>query len=81
MVRIAAMEDAEQLVALNREFNGEGEAAIDHVRKSLEGNRQEIVIVDERDGRLTGFLCVQLKRSFCYEDYMPEITEASHIPP
>ena len=24
---------------------------------------------------MTGFVCVQLKKSFCYDEYMPEITE------
>ena len=33
------------------------------------------MIVDEDDGRLTGFVCVQLKKSFCYNDYRPEIAE------
>lgn len=27
------------------------------------------------NGELTGFVCVQLKKSFCYDEYMPEITE------
>ena len=38
-------------------------------------NPQEIVIVDDDNGVLTGFVCVQLKKSFCYDEYMPEITE------
>lgn len=38
-------------------------------------NQQEVVIVDDEDGLLTGFVCVQLKKSFCYDEYMPEITE------
>lgn len=38
--------------------------------------RREIVIVaDGNGGRLAGFVCVQLKKSFCYDEYMPEITE------
>lgn len=32
-------------------------------------------MVDEESGVLAGFVCIQLKRSFCYDDYMPEITE------
>lgn len=75
MVRIARVQDAEQLELLNNEFNGEGETMLDNIRASLAGNGQEIVVVDERDGELTGFVCVQLKKSFCYDDYMPEITE------
>ena len=75
MVRLAQITDAEQLEMLNIEFNGEGETNLEHIKDSLLNNRQEIVIVDEENGRLSGFACIQLKRSFCYDDYMPEITE------
>ena len=75
MVRIATVNDAEQLNILNIEFNGEGEASIDNIRDSLKDNKQEVVIVAEEDDMLVGFVCVQLKKSFCYDDYMPEITE------
>lgn len=75
MVRKAIIHDAEQLAALNVEFNGAGETTVDNIRKSLACNHQEIVIVDDENGILTGFICVQLKKSFCYDDYMPEITE------
>lgn len=75
MIRTATVKDAEQLGALNEEFNGEGETTIENIRESLANNPQEVVIVAEEDGILTGFVCVQLKRSFCYDVYMPEITE------
>ena len=75
MVRIATVQDAAQLEILNNEFNGEGETTLENIRASLAGNKQEIVVVDETNGELTGFVCVQLKKSFCYDDYMPEITE------
>lgn len=75
MVRIATVQDAAQLEILNNEFNGEGETTLDNIRESLADNKQEIVVVDEMNGELTGFVCVQLKKSFCYGDYMPEITE------
>lgn len=75
MVRKATENDAEQLSFLNDEFNGAGETTIDNIRKSLMCNQQEIVIVDDDNGVLTGFVCVQLKKSFCYDEYMPEITE------
>ena len=75
MVRIATVQDAAQLEILNNEFNGEGETTLDNIRASLADNKQEIVIVDEMNGELTGFVCVQLKKSFCYDEYMPEITE------
>lgn len=75
MVRKATVNDAEQLSLLNDEFNGEGETTIENIRISLMTNQQEVVIVDDEDGMLTGFVCVQLKKSFCYDEYMPEITE------
>ena len=75
MVRIATVQDAAQLEILNNEFNGEGETTLENIRASLAGNKQEIVVVDEMNGELTGFVCVQLKKSFCYDEYMPEITE------
>ena len=75
MVRIATVQDAEQLEILNNEFNGEGETTLDNIRASLADNKQEIVVVDEMNGELTGFVCVQLKKSFCYDEYMLEITE------
>lgn len=75
MVRIATEKDAEQLEILNNEFNGEGETTLENIRVSLTTNKQEIVVVDDTDGELTGFVCVQLKKSFCYDEYMPEITE------
>jgi len=74
MVRIATENDAEQLDVLNREFNGAGETTAENIRKSLMCNRQEVVIVDDENGVLTGFVSVQLKKSFCYDEYMPEIT-------
>ena len=61
MVRKATENDAEQLAALNDEFNGAGETTIDSI------------IADPESG--IKLLCVQLKKSFCYDDYMPEITE------
>lgn len=75
MVRIATERDAEQLSILNDEFNGKDETTIDNIRNSITNNKQEVVIVDDENGVLVGFVCVQLKKSFCYEEYMPEITE------
>ncbi|WP_167954653.1 hypothetical protein [Anaerosporobacter faecicola] len=37
---------------------------------------QKFVVVEELNKELVGFICVQLKKSFCYEEYMVEITEA-----
>lgn len=62
MVRLATKDDAEQLEILNNEFNGKGETTLEHIRASLESNKQEVVIVDETGGKLTGFVCLQLMR-------------------
>ena len=80
MVRIATVQDAEQLEILNNEFNGEGETTLDNIKNFLANNKQEVIVVDEQIGELSGFVCVQLKKSFCYDDYMPEITEVSVKP-
>lgn len=75
MIRKATGNDAEQLSVLNDEFNGKGETTIDNIRNSLINNQQEVVIVADEEDVLVGFVCVQLKKSFCYDEYMPEITE------
>lgn len=75
MIRLAAPEDAEQLFRLNEEFNGEGENTVENIRRSLAENRREVVVVAEGEGELAGFLCIQLKRSFCYRELKPEMTE------
>lgn len=75
MVRLATVNDAEQLNTLNNEFNGEGETTLENIINALLNNQQEIVVVDEEGGVLAGFVCIQLKRSFCYDYYMPEIAE------
>lgn len=79
MIRLATVNDAEELRRLNEEFNGE-ETTLESIRESLRNNPQEVVIVAEEDNTLVGFVCVQLKKSFCYEDYMPEITEVYVMP-
>ena len=39
-------------------------------------NRREVVIVaDGNGGRLAGFALRSAEKSFCYDEYMPEITE------
>lgn len=75
MVRKATINDAKQLGIFNNEFNGEGETSIENIRKSLLSNQQEVVIVDDENGVLTGFVCVQSKKLFCYDEYISEITE------
>lgn len=76
MIRLANINDAEQLFALNEQFNGKGETTLEEIKKFLLNNSQEIIIVvAEEENQLVGFVCVQIKRSFCYSDVYAEITE------
>ncbi len=75
VVRAATVADAEQLEVLNNEFNGAGQTSLENIKASLASNAQELVIVSEDDGAIVGFACLQLKKSFCYNACMPEITE------
>lgn len=75
MLRIATIEDAEQLFVLNENFNGKGVTTLDSIKNSIINNKQEVIIVAEENHSLVGFLCIQLKKSFCYHNYSAEITE------
>lgn len=73
IVRRAIASDAEQLSALSYAFNGEALPA-DEIEAALtRGN--EIVAAAEIAGRLAGFGCAQIYRSFCYRSAQGEITE------
>ena len=56
MVRIATVNDAEQLNILNNEFNGEG-ASIDNIGNSLVSNKQEVAVVSKWNNKI----CAELK--------------------
>ena len=45
------------------------------MERSLLENRQEMVAVAEEEGVLVGFVCLQIKRSCCYQEVSAEITE------
>ena len=75
MIRLATEQDAQSLYLLNEAFNGSGLTTPERIRQSLQHNQQEVVVVAQEDEQLVGFACVQLKRSFCYEAAMPEVTE------
>ena len=81
MIRLAAPGDAGQLFALNEAFNGPGTATPDSIRASLAENGREIVVIAEAEGgTLAGFVCAQVKRSFCYGEASAEITEVYVAP-
>ena len=73
--RPATPEDADALCRLNSLFNGPGENTTEYARECLKNNPQEVVVVAETEGRLVGFVCVQLKKSFCYSAVSAEIAE------
>jgi ribosomal protein S18 acetylase RimI-like enzyme len=75
MIRLATADDAEQLFILNEQFNGKEETILESIKESLSNNKQEFVVVAEESGILVGFVCIQIKKSFCYSDVMAEITE------
>ena len=75
MIRLANERDAQSLYRLNEAFNGSDLTTVERIRDSLCHNQQEVVVVAQQGEELVGFVCVQLKRSFCYEAAMPEITE------
>lgn len=75
MIRLATADDAEQLFLLNEQFNGKNETILENIKESLSNNKQEFVVVAEESGILMGFVCVQIKKSFCYSNAMAEITE------
>ena len=75
LIRLAVPDDAKQLFALNEDFNGAGSTTTESIRASLAENRQEFVVVAETVGALAGFVCAQIKRSFCYRVPTAEITE------
>ena len=75
MIRLATVEDSEQLFYLNEKFNGKDVTTLDNLKESLLNNQQEIIVVAEENSVLVGFVCIQLKKSFCYDDFAPEITE------
>lgn len=75
MIRLAVAEDAGELHRLNEAFNGPGDADIDSIARALGENGQELVVVAQEGGGLRGFVCLQVKRSFCYPEPVPEVTE------
>ncbi|MDE6384704.1 MAG: hypothetical protein K2L36_00975 [Eubacterium sp.] len=58
MVRVADINDAEQLFILNEQFNGRDETTLNEIKESLLNNQQELIIVAEYNNTLVGFVCV-----------------------
>ena len=72
-VRIADSRDADELAAMNYEFNGV-EVSDQHVISEL-ANGRELVAIAVVNGSAAGFACGQVWSSFCYDWLFGEITE------
>lgn len=75
LFRLATPEDVDELCRLNALFNGPNENTVEYARECLESNPQEVVVVAETEGHLVGFVCVQLKKTFCCSSVLAEIAE------
>lgn len=74
-IRVAQLEDAVALAALNRAFN-EHPTTPDQIMAYLSsGWHTELVLVAEIAGRVVGFACVQFFSSVCYAQPWAELTE------
>ena len=67
--------DTDELKRLNDAFNGVDSNNRERIREALTREDAETVFVAEAEGRLLGFCCGQLLRSFCYSVFYVEITE------
>jgi ribosomal protein S18 acetylase RimI-like enzyme len=75
ILRIAQHTDAAQLSELNREFN-DSSANAEQIADYLKGcPDNEKTVVAELDGKLVGFGCLQIYRSWCYPEPWAELTE------
>lgn len=74
-IRLASEKDALDLFILNELFNGVSNITVEAISASIKNNAQEKVFVAESDNKIVGFCCVQLFKSFCYENNYAEITE------
>jgi ribosomal protein S18 acetylase RimI-like enzyme len=75
VVRPAQHTDAAQLALLNREFNDSDVTARQIADYLADCPSHEHTVVAEVDGRLAGFGCVQIYRSWCYPEPWAELTE------
>jgi len=74
-IRLAIISDALELKKLNDLFNGDGSNSVDGIEKSLEKNKQEIVLVAGKGNILVGYCCGQIQSSMCYSYEYAVITE------
>ncbi len=73
-IRFASPEDAQELIDMNREFNGVDNLNIEEVKNDIAQGRELIAVADAQEC-LAGFCCVQVYKSFCYNKSIAELTE------
>jgi len=73
-VRLAMINDADDLSRLNFEFNGGDKRSVSEIIDSLNSNK-ELVAVAILMEEVIGFGCAQSMKSFCYTEAHGEITE------
>ncbi len=73
-IRFATPDDAAELIAMNREFNGVEGLDEQVVRQEL-ARGAELVAVADAGECLAGYCCVQHYKSFCYPEGIAELTE------
>ncbi len=76
-IRLAEPDDAEELMALQREFDVGTHVSddVEYARSSIANNENERVYVGCLDGKIVGFAALQTTRSFCYSRPTAELTE------
>lgn len=76
IVRKAQMRDIPHLLKMNEMLNETGCSTFEHMKASLENNRNEIVLVALHNDAAIGFVCGQLHFSICYANgVLCEISE------
>ena len=78
-IRMAVPDDAAELMAMNREFNGVDDISEDDVRAEL-AQGGELVAVADAGECLAGYCCAQKHKSFCYKNPVAELTAPYSLP-
>ena len=75
IIRMATPQDADAIVALNREFNHICVKPKQVVARLDNGNKTERVLLAEVDNQVVGFACIQILCSVCFACPWAELME------
>jgi len=67
-IRKAQTQDIPAIVKMNEILNEVGCSTFEHMKESLENNRNEVVLIAFFNDIAIGFICGQLHFSICYSD-------------